>query len=497
MWMSSTGEAFWSKLTHSANPREECRLIVLGGDNSAKNQACSFILRKEQSQEISDLEEWKVMENCVQGRQVTVVNSPSSWLKHLSSFFFSRRVKTLKADIEKCVSVAFPGPHAFLLVIRDGSKPGKAHCLLKAIASVFGEEALEYSMVLFFAGSGGQHSDPVSVNCVKKCGNRHHILENSESSVQELFSKVEAMGAKQKSKFFIPSAYTNTMKAEFELWEKKRILHIKELLDENDKHIKELKIKLDASKLRESEPNEKLDTARNIELILRKELDTYHLRESEIKKELDTYYLRESEMKKKLNTYHLRESELYRELDASRSNEQVLRNKLHTFQQREDQLIMELNASQQGERNLKMKLDDYEIKESKLRKHLEASNVREHKLRKECDALQKSERELKTKLDAFQLRESEVKKELEDTQVKENKLIKESDDDSGMKGDSKEQELQLTTGKNCIIILYFKAIFINLTNMNLTIILNYIILIIINKLIIIILNSLSFRQIYS
>lgn len=195
-----SGEASFPKFTHSADPSEECRFILLGGDDFTNQEACRFILRNQQNQQRTDLEDWEVKENRVQGRHVTVAISPYSWLERLrSSFFLSSGITRIKNDIKKCVSAAFPGPTAFLLVIRDGHDNGKEHYLLKAVASVFGKEALDYSMVLLVRGSGQKRSDPASMKCVKKCGQKYHVLEDTDRSVSELFSKfLEMVGNKKK-----------------------------------------------------------------------------------------------------------------------------------------------------------------------------------------------------------------------------------------------------------------------------------------------------------
>ncbi|KAG7320759.1 hypothetical protein KOW79_015174 [Hemibagrus wyckioides] len=59
---------------------------------------------------------------------------------------------------------------------RDGRDIGKEHYLLEAVASGFGKEALDYSTVLLVRGSGQKRSDPASMKCVKKCGQRRHWI---------------------------------------------------------------------------------------------------------------------------------------------------------------------------------------------------------------------------------------------------------------------------------------------------------------------------------
>ncbi|KAK3524634.1 hypothetical protein QTP70_032191, partial [Hemibagrus guttatus] len=403
------------------NPSEECRFILLGGDDYAKKEVCSFMLRNQQNQQRTDLEDWEVKENRVQGRHVTVAISPSSWLESLrSSFFLFRGISKLEKVIKKCLSAVFPGPTAFLLVIRDGRDIGKEHYLLKAGASVFGKEALDYSMVLLVRGSGQKRSDPASMKCVKKCGERYQLLEDTERSVQELFSKVLKMVGDKKRKFFIPPSYEDFMETEFESWEKNRILHMNTFLakhqEEKDKLIEELRTELDALQLSE--------TSRSKESSLRKELDTSKLREDHLKMELNASQQRESKLRKQVNDYESENSKLRKEWDASKSRENKLRKNYEVLQIRETELKKDLDASKKSESELKKELDASKKSESELKKVLDASKRSESELKKELDASKKSESELKKVLDASKRSESELKKELDASKRSESELKK-------------------------------------------------------------------------
>ncbi|KAK9954937.1 hypothetical protein ABG768_014851 [Culter alburnus] len=68
--------------------------------------------------------------------------------------------------------MVFPGPHAFLLVLGDVRNSGKEHYLLRALSEVFGQEVLDYSMVLFMHGYSNR--DIGRNRCVRKCRERDH-----------------------------------------------------------------------------------------------------------------------------------------------------------------------------------------------------------------------------------------------------------------------------------------------------------------------------------
>ncbi|KAG7320755.1 hypothetical protein KOW79_015170 [Hemibagrus wyckioides] len=69
-----SGESSLSEVRLSTDLSQQCRFILLGGDETAKNDACHFILRTPQSQQFqrSNPHSCEKKENCVQGRHVCV-----------------------------------------------------------------------------------------------------------------------------------------------------------------------------------------------------------------------------------------------------------------------------------------------------------------------------------------------------------------------------------------------------------------------------------------
>ncbi|XP_026785134.3 coiled-coil domain-containing protein 186-like isoform X2 [Pangasianodon hypophthalmus] len=451
-------ETFWCDVRLSTNPKEECRFILLGGDELAKNDACRFILRTAQAQQVqgSNLGRCEKKENYVQGRHVCVVNSPFLWMDRLASpFSFSKILKSIQNEMQNCISLVFPGPHAFLVVIKVGT--GKEHYLLKAITSVFGKEAIDYSMVVFIAGS--ELSKNATLKSLSMCKDRYHLLENTDESVQELFRKVEEMISNKKSKFFIPSAYEIFTQVNFESWEKDRIALLDEYKNKEEKLCKKLKdLDITTQNLRKEIENisqlmestqltlktqlrQLQNASQQRESELRTELDASQQRESELQTELDASQQRESELQTELDASQQRESELRTELDASQQRESELQTELDASQQRESELQTELDASQQRESELRMELDASQQRESELQTELDASQQRESELQTELDASQQREREKMMHLDASHQRESELRKELEAFQCRESELRKEH---RWREVESKQQEPQAT-----------------------------------------------------
>ncbi|XP_051734115.1 GTPase IMAP family member 4-like isoform X2 [Ctenopharyngodon idella] len=182
---------------HTTDSIKNMRFIVLGSDNSLMNKVPEFILGQRCMRSGPGICELR--EDHVQDRHVSVVITPVNWLERLKSFwFFKNAVKELKKEMEFSESLVFPGPHAFLLVI-DGQS-NKEHLLLDAVREVFGQKALDYSMVLFI--NACPHNSPKDNLCVKTCGNRHYILYSTRQSVAGLFVEVERMIRSKKCEFF-------------------------------------------------------------------------------------------------------------------------------------------------------------------------------------------------------------------------------------------------------------------------------------------------------
>ncbi|XP_034766677.2 uncharacterized protein LOC117965733 [Acipenser ruthenus] len=139
----------------------------------------------------------------VAGRRVTVVDTPGL-------------LDTDRVEIERCVSLSAPGPHAFLLVIRVYEKE-RIDTFLESIVEqycesfdkvqqLFGERAVRNTMILFTHGDylegrsieqRIEESGEVFQQLVGKCGNRYHVLNNEDRSdhtqVTQLLDKIDNM----------------------------------------------------------------------------------------------------------------------------------------------------------------------------------------------------------------------------------------------------------------------------------------------------------------
>ncbi|XP_058874939.1 GTPase IMAP family member 8-like isoform X2 [Acipenser ruthenus] len=193
-----------SQELHSAS---ELRIVLLGRSWAGKSSSGNTILGREEFRSGSSFS--AVMKECkkrtgeVSGRRVTVVDTPDL-------------LDTDRVDIERCVSLSAPGPHAFLLVIPVYPKEMIDTCResiveqycksFDKVQELFGERAVRNTMILFTRGDVltgrtiEQHIEEAGEELqqfVEKCGNRYHVLNNKNRSdrtqVTQLLDKIENM----------------------------------------------------------------------------------------------------------------------------------------------------------------------------------------------------------------------------------------------------------------------------------------------------------------
>lgn len=183
----------------------ELRMILLGRRGSGKSEAGNIILACKVFERHTD-DVTAASQQCVKG-QTVVQNQRVSVVDTPDWFDSERSPEEVKRQISRCMYLAAPGPHIFLMCIPVNRPAHSELPALRALEGVFGPDAVRrHTLVLFthsdllseeVAGVEGVEAyiasqRPEMLELVQKCGDRYHVLRRGDrGGVTELLDKVQ------------------------------------------------------------------------------------------------------------------------------------------------------------------------------------------------------------------------------------------------------------------------------------------------------------------
>ncbi|KAI5089495.1 GTPase IMAP family member 8, partial [Silurus meridionalis] len=204
------------------------RLVMLGRTDSGKSSARNSILGKEEKIQAAataatstSTQQSESTQGEVAGKKVIVVETPDWFAPGLS-------LEKVREDVDLCVQMSFPGPHAFLLVIPVRHYTNKVHIedelkvIIPKMEEMFGERCCRNTIILFTVTDEHQRKNTEILiqseneevqTLLEKCGNRFFCLNIKESGddsqVSELFEKIAKM-VKGSETFYSSDIYLKT-----------------------------------------------------------------------------------------------------------------------------------------------------------------------------------------------------------------------------------------------------------------------------------------------
>lgn len=187
----------------------ELRIVLLGKSLQHTSMVGNFILGKTafetEDPPHSRKQHSERARGHVQETDITIINAA-----HL----FNPPLKP--EELEECVNLSAPGPHAFLLVIEPHSFTEEDKNHLGLLLNRFSEQAPNYAFVIGTATSGGK-SD-ASQRLIKECCDRYRKykqLEKNKNSCRQLFDEIRRVVKENGGNYLVCKSFKDAPEESF------------------------------------------------------------------------------------------------------------------------------------------------------------------------------------------------------------------------------------------------------------------------------------------